>query len=139
MKTTGITLFIGHYVYYDLHQYSKVNIDTIKLNVYNDSKEDKPAYLREHLILFEAEFMVGTSATPFTSEQRRWSGKGDICINSKKRVTFIGLDIGKLKMPDGVIERDSGRFRGVKHLPNDRPNAESCLLPLDRDVRTLLG
>jgi len=101
--------------------------------------ENAPAYLREHLILFECEIIIGSSVAPFTSEQRRWSGKGDICINSKKRLTYIGLDIGTLKMPDGVIDVESGRFRGVHHLPNDRPSAENRLLPLDRDVRTLLG
>lgn len=119
--------------------FTKVNGDTIKLNVFNDKKDEKPAYLREHLIMFEMEVIVGVSLTPFTSEQRKWSGKADICVNSKKRVNFIGLDIGTLKMPLGVIDQESGKFEGVKHLPNDRPVAENCLLPLDRDVRTILG
>ena len=126
-------------MYNELHLFSKVNCDASKLNVYNDKKDEKPSYLREHLIMFEGEIIVGASLAPFTSEQRRWSGKADICINSKKRVNFIGLDIGMLKMPDGVIDKESGKFEGVKHLPNDRPDAENCLLPLDRDVRTILG
>ena len=99
----------------------------------------KPAYQREHLILFQTEIICGASLIPFTAEQRRWRGKGDICMSSKKKVTFVGLDLGEPTMPAGVIDAAKGVFNGTKELPVKRPEANDCLLPLERDNRTFLG
>ena len=114
-------------------------LGSIKLNVFNDEKTGKPAYRREHLILFQTEIITGASLIPFTTEQRRWSGKGDICVSSKKKVTFVGVELGEPKMPTGVIDPIRGIFNGTSSLPSDRPDANDYLLPLERENRTLLG
>ena len=134
-----VKMYLGPYKYKELHQYTRVEIDAIKLRVFNDEKVGKPAYRREHLILFQTEVIVGASLIPFTADQRRWRGKGDICISSKKKVTFVGLDLGEPVMPAGVIDTAKGIFNGTNKLPKERPEANECLLPIDRDNRTLIG
>ena len=111
----------------------------VKLMVFNDEKEDKPVYRREHAIMFQMEIISGASTTPFTAEQRKWSGKSDICLNSKKRLTFVGVELGKTRMPDGMIDTRNKTFIGVQFLSSNRPEQDEYLLPLERDNRTLIG
>ena len=107
--------------------------------VFNDEKEDKPIYRREHVVMFQIEIISGASLIPFTAEQRRWSGKRDICLNSKKRLTFVGVELGKIKMPEGMIDARNNIFKGAQFLSSKRPEQDEYLLPIERDNRTLLG
>ena len=60
-------------------------------------------------------------------------------MSSKKKVTFVGLDLGEPVMPAGVVDASKGVFNGVKMLPVRRPEANDCLLPIERDNRTFVG
>ena len=121
--------------------FSNVKPDDVKLEVFNDREEQKPLFKREHLILLEVNFTSGASITPFTGEQRRWLGAGNICFSAKTKRKFLytGRDIGIPVHSDAIIEPNSKAFLGSKKLPRRLPGAEQRLYPLDRYVRTLLG
>ena len=121
--------------------FSNVKPDDFKLEVFNDNEEQKPRFKREHLILLEVNFTSGASVSPFTGEQRRWLGAGNICFNSKskRKYVFTGRDIGVSMHSDAIIEPSNKTFLGSKKLSRSTPGAEQKLYPLNRYVRTLLG
>ena len=133
--------YLGDLWYKDLHVFSNVKPDDVQLEVFNDNEERKPLFKREHLILLEVNFTSGASVSPFTGEQRRWLGAGNICYSNKtkRKYLFTGRDIGKSVHSDTIIEPTSKTFLGSKKLPKHIPGAEQRLYPLDRYVRTLLG
>ena len=134
-------IFSGDLWYKDLHVFSNVKPDDVQLEVFNDTEDHKPHFKREHLILLEVNFTSGASVSPFTGEQRRWLGTGNICFSAKtkRKYLFTGRDIGKAVHSNDIIEPTSKAFLGSKKLPRRVPGAEQRLYPLDRYVRTLLG
>ena len=120
---------------------SKIDADAVELNLFNDDCEDKPVFRREHMLHFETVGIFGCSSAMFTTEQRAWTGKPDICLKSKSRrkMEYAGRDIAETRFSEKVIDEENMTFKGTNKLPTKWPTTDEKLFPIDTTNRTIIG
>ena len=133
--------FIGGLGYRNLHKINKVFENDVTISFFNDNHEQKPVFKREHLIHAEVTGIFGSSEGMFTTEQRNWNGRADICIKSKakKRMSFAGRENRETTFAKTVINPRTRTFNGSDKLPILRPSADTKLYPIDRTNRVIIG
>ena len=110
--------------------------------LFNDGKENRPSFKREHLIHCQLVGVFGASETLFSQDYHNWNGKGDISYKTKgkKKVTYTGRDLGvNSDFEDDLVVTSDGVFKGSTNLPTDRPAPDAKLVPLNSDNRTIIG
>ena len=139
----GIVLIyvIGSLGYKNLHKINKVAESDVTISFFNDDHDQKPIFKREHLIHAEVMGIFGSSEGMFTTEQRNWNGRADICVKSraKKRMSFAGRENKETVFSKTVINPKTQTFNGSDRLPITRPSVNTKLYPIDRTNRTILG
>ena len=132
---------IGSLGYANLHVINKVSENDTSISFFNDDQDQKPIFRREHLIHAETMGVFGSSEGMFTTEQRNWNGRADICVKSraKKRMSFAGRENKETSFSKTVINPKTNTFNGSDRLPISRPTADTKLYPLDRTNRTIIG
>ena len=125
----------------DLNFISKANPDEFQLEFFNDAKENKPIFKREHLIMMNFTIITGTSALAFTSNLRRWWGASDVCIgiNGKKKMTFAAMDAPRPVHTAAMIDPKDASFRGVRYVKPIKPDPQFKLYPVSLLNRTFIG
>ena len=120
----------------------RIQADDVKLTLFNDDKDDKPVFKREHLIHLQILGTFGVTDGNFSQDQRKWTGNGDICIakkQAKKRMSYSSRDVGQAKFSQAIIDPYTRLFRGSEYLRCEKPDAETKLYPMSRENRTLVG
>ena len=132
---------LGDFYLDELFKMSKIDADSVEMNLFNDDCEDKPVFRREHMIHFEVLGIFGCSNTMFTAEQRAWSGKSDICLRSKskRKMEYAGRDISDTIFSENVIDPETMTYKGTRQLPTKWPSTDEKLYPIDAPNRTIIG
>ena len=136
---TLIRKALGDRYFATFQRMSKVHVDDVKINVFNDSDASMPNYKREHYVHVEVTGIFGVIDGVFNAGQRNWEGKGDICIKGKgrSRVSYAGRDIGNFDFDARIVA--DGKFLGSKYLKADRPRGDVKLCPITKENRTIFG
>lgn len=133
-------IFIGAHNYRDLNFLAKFNPELKFRRVYNDDKEDRPVYYREHMLYLQSTAVFVTSEAILSAELRRWDGERDPCnAKGKKKVNFVGREFTKTAFSK-LILRAPWTFRGSECIPSEGwPTEEFNMWPLKTGCRTVFG
>ena len=136
---TLIRKALGELQYNKFQNQARIRYEDIEISVFNDDKDGKPSFRRGHLIHIQAVGVFGCTEGFFNAEQRNWNGSGDICVKSKKRMSYAGRDIGVTRFSEEVVDIKNMVFKGMEKLPNELPNGDTKLIPVNRTNRTIIG
>ena len=54
-------------------------------------------------------------------------------------MSYAGRDIGVTRFSEEVVDTKNMVFKGVEKLPNESPNVDTKLIPVNRTNRTIIG
>lgn len=140
MVTLRIALnqFSGNHNYRDLNFNAKFNPELKFRRIYNDDKDDRPVFYREHMFYLQCTVVCVTSEAIPGAELRKWNGERNICnLKGKKRISFVGREVAQTVFSK-LILKAPWTFRGSECIPTQGwPGEEYNLWPLKTGCRTV--